>query len=95
MGGPVYLPKLYNGKNKTFFFVDFDYYSDLVGDHDDGERAHRAAIDGRLFGHAAGERQPGADLQSVFADDERERRAGRGRRFRATSFRLRCRTRSR
>jgi Carboxypeptidase regulatory-like domain len=22
-GGPVYLPKLYNGKNKTFFFVDY------------------------------------------------------------------------
>ena len=23
VGGPVYLPKLYNGKNKTFFFVDY------------------------------------------------------------------------
>jgi len=23
-GGPVYLPKLYNGKNRTFFFADFD-----------------------------------------------------------------------
>ncbi len=22
-GGPVYIPKLYNGKNKTFFFVDY------------------------------------------------------------------------
>lgn len=30
MGGPVYLPKLYNGKNRTFFFIDTDYYSDLV-----------------------------------------------------------------
>ena len=24
LGGPVYLPKLYNGKNRTFFFADFD-----------------------------------------------------------------------
>jgi Carboxypeptidase regulatory-like domain len=25
-GGPVVLPKLYNGKNKTFFFVDYEGY---------------------------------------------------------------------
>lgn len=30
IGGPVYLPKLYNGRNRTFFFFDTDYYSDLV-----------------------------------------------------------------
>lgn len=24
MGGPLYVPKLYNGRNRTFFFVDFD-----------------------------------------------------------------------
>jgi hypothetical protein len=24
VGGPVYLPKLYNGRNKTFFFTDFE-----------------------------------------------------------------------
>ena len=29
VGGPVYLPKIYNGKNRTFFFGDFDYYSQL------------------------------------------------------------------
>ncbi|MBZ5623672.1 MAG: carboxypeptidase-like regulatory domain-containing protein, partial [Acidobacteriia bacterium] len=29
VGGPVYLPKIYNGKNKTFFFADFDYYKQL------------------------------------------------------------------
>ena len=29
MGGPVYLPKLYNGRNRTFFFVDTDYYKQL------------------------------------------------------------------
>jgi hypothetical protein len=26
LGGPVYIPKLYNGKNKTFFFVDWEGY---------------------------------------------------------------------
>jgi hypothetical protein len=25
LGGPVVLPKLYNGRNKTFFFTNFDY----------------------------------------------------------------------
>lgn len=26
-GGPVFIPKLYNGKNKTFFFGDFERYT--------------------------------------------------------------------
>ncbi len=26
LGGPVFIPKLYNGKNKTFFFVASDWY---------------------------------------------------------------------
>ncbi|MBI3473603.1 MAG: TonB-dependent receptor [Candidatus Solibacter usitatus] len=26
LGGPVWLPKVYNGKNKTFFFVDYEGY---------------------------------------------------------------------
>jgi hypothetical protein len=29
MGGPVYLPRIYNGKNRTFFFLDYDYYNQL------------------------------------------------------------------
>lgn len=29
MGGPVYLPKIYNGRNRTFFFIDTDYYNQL------------------------------------------------------------------
>src|ERR1035437_2114511 len=24
LGGPVYIPKVYNGKNKTFFFVSYE-----------------------------------------------------------------------
>jgi hypothetical protein len=31
LGGPVWLPKLYNGKNKTFFFVDYEKYSRIAG----------------------------------------------------------------
>ena len=26
LGGPVYIPKLYNGKDKTFFYVNYDWY---------------------------------------------------------------------
>jgi hypothetical protein len=26
LGGPVYLPKVYNGRNRTFFFVDYEGY---------------------------------------------------------------------
>jgi hypothetical protein len=29
IGGPVILPKIYNGKNRTFFFFDTDYYNQL------------------------------------------------------------------
>src|SRR5262249_40248533 len=29
MGGPVILPRIYNGKNRTFFFFDTDNYSQL------------------------------------------------------------------
>jgi len=25
LGGPVYIPKIYNGRNKTFFFTNFEY----------------------------------------------------------------------
>lgn len=26
LGGPVFIPKLYNGRNKTFFFIDYEGY---------------------------------------------------------------------
>jgi len=31
LGGPVYIPKIYHGRNKTFWFVNYekDHYSDL------------------------------------------------------------------
>jgi hypothetical protein len=31
MGGPIYLPKLYNGKNRTFFFISYEGFRNRVG----------------------------------------------------------------
>lgn len=31
LGGPVYIPKLFNGRNKTFFFVDYEGYRQRQG----------------------------------------------------------------
>ncbi len=31
VGGPVYLPKLYNGRNKTFFFASYEGFRNRVG----------------------------------------------------------------
>ena len=32
VGGPAYIPKIYNGRNKTFFFVAYEhYYDDVAG----------------------------------------------------------------
>ena len=28
VGGPIYIPKVYNGKNKSFFFFDWEWYKD-------------------------------------------------------------------
>src|SRR5207245_8518273 len=30
LGGPVYLPKLYNGKNRTFFFYSYEAFRSLT-----------------------------------------------------------------
>src|SRR5215471_4285142 len=30
LGGPVYIPKLYNGKNRTFFFFNIEVYRNVV-----------------------------------------------------------------
>lgn len=31
LGGPIYLPKIYNGKNKTFFFVSYEGFRNRSG----------------------------------------------------------------
>ncbi len=35
LGGPVWIPKLYNGKNKTFFFFNWEQYKQSVGGTND------------------------------------------------------------
>src|SRR6202011_468039 len=30
IGGPVWIPKLYNGRNKTFFFFNLEIYRNIV-----------------------------------------------------------------
>src|SRR5262249_5439208 len=30
LGGPVYIPKLYDGRNKTFFFYSFEQYAETT-----------------------------------------------------------------
>ena len=33
VGGPVWIPKLYNGRNRTFFFFSFEeFYQNLIND---------------------------------------------------------------
>ena len=65
LGGPVYLPKLYNGKNRTFFFGDFDRVTNLSATTTHGQRAYGAAVGRRLFGYAPDQWQPGSDLRSL------------------------------
>jgi len=31
IGGPVYIPKIYNGKDKSFFFYSYEYYKEAQG----------------------------------------------------------------
>jgi Carboxypeptidase regulatory-like domain len=35
VGGPIWIPKLYNGKNRTFFFFAFEGFRNRVGGNDD------------------------------------------------------------
>lgn len=34
VGGPIYIPKLYDGRNKTFFFVSYEGFRNRVGAND-------------------------------------------------------------
>ena len=31
VGGPVWIPKVYDGRNKTFFFYSYEYYKEAQG----------------------------------------------------------------
>jgi hypothetical protein len=47
VGGPVMLPKIYNGKNRTFFFFNYEGTRWWRGLHH--HRPHRSRAPGRLF----------------------------------------------
>ena len=41
-GGAVWIPKLYNGKNKTFFYLGFEHYDDIQSSSSAVRHAHGA-----------------------------------------------------
>ena len=59
VGGPVFIPKIYDGRNKTFFFTNLEWddrnQQQFTGL---GHRAHAGVQEGRLF-EAAGSRVHG------------------------------------
>ena len=52
-GGPVRIPKVYNGRNKTFFFYSYEYYKRDSGADVHRYIAQRAVSGGELFGDFA------------------------------------------
>ena len=60
VGGPIYIPKVYNGKNKSFFFFDWEWYKDSQihlrrlsdgSDQSHAERQFQRDLDGAQPGH--------------------------------------------
>jgi hypothetical protein len=43
VGGPVWIPKIYNGKNRTFFFFNFEQYREAVAINNQEETVPTAA----------------------------------------------------
>ena len=41
LGGPVEIPKLYNGRDKTFFFFNFEQYRETVITNNDSDHCAR------------------------------------------------------
>jgi hypothetical protein len=79
LGGPVWLPKLYNGRNKTFFFVNYEMYrhverrySGLLNDPTDAMR--NGDFSGLLTGRALTKDNLGRDvLEGVLYDSTTDR----------------------
>ena len=61
--GPVYIPHLYNGKNKTFFFYGFQMMIEKQGKQLDGHCSH-AGHAGRRFHLCWKRSHPQRDLRS-------------------------------
>ena len=52
LGGPVWIPKIYNGHNKTFFFFNWEQYREHVGINTQLETVPTAAYEAGNFGAA-------------------------------------------
>ena len=74
LGGPVIIPKLYNGKNKTFFFFNYEEYLEDYAVELSRYGAHRRFSEWRLLGDLSQ-----WDLQSVRGLRDSDHALGHGR----------------
>jgi len=64
LGGPVYIPKIYNGKNKTFFFFNYTAFRQKPGGNPStvtlptAQETHREFL-GREHSHLRSNHGPG------------------------------------
>ena len=66
VGGPVWLPKIYNGRNKSFFFFSYEGFRNRVGASSNPlYRAATGILDRRLAQLGELERKDDSDLRSV------------------------------
>jgi hypothetical protein len=54
VGGPVWIPKVYNGRNRTFFFFNFEQYREAVGINNQQETVPTTAYRNGDFSAALG-----------------------------------------
>ena len=73
-GGPVFIPKVYNGRNRTFFFFAWEESRNLsshyatMGSADRGDAERRLSGSGRCFGAAVCSVRPAHDQpENLFA----------------------------
>ena len=74
VGGPVWIPKIYNGKDKTFFFFSYEGFRNRNGANGVSHHGSDAGNVQRRFQQLGGrQRRADSDLRSHHAGDERRR----------------------
>ncbi len=61
LGGPVYLPKIYNGRNKAFFFFNFEHFGETTITNNVSTTVPTLAYRGGDFSQALTKRNLGTD----------------------------------
>ena len=75
LGGPVWIPKIYNGRNRTFFFVAYEGFRNRQGSAGQHlQRSDAGDVPGQL--HQLGEQQEPADPDLRYGHHARQSRAG-------------------